>query len=72
MNFLREKSDTFEVLKDICQRIQEEKMSVIVKIRNDNDKEFMNAKFYEFCDSEGISYEFSYSWKTQGDGIVEQ
>ena len=72
MNFLKEKSDTFEVFKDLCQSIQEEKNSVIVKVRSDHDKEFKNAKFSEFCDSVGIRHELSYSWRTQGDGIVEQ
>ena len=61
MNFLREKSETFEVFKIMCQSIQEEKKSVIVKVRSDNDMEFKNTKFSEFCDSEGISHELSYS-----------
>ncbi|XP_058749517.1 uncharacterized protein LOC131622496 [Vicia villosa] len=52
MNFLREKSDAFEVFKDLCQSIQEEQSSVIVKITSYHDKEFENTKFSEFCDSE--------------------
>ena len=45
---------------------------MIVKVKSYNYLEYKNTKFSEFCDSEGISHEFSYSWKIQGDGIVEQ
>ena len=45
MNFLREKSDMFEVFKHLCQSIQKEHNSVIVKVRSDHDNEFENAKF---------------------------
>jgi len=43
--FIREKSDTFEVFKDLCERLQREKRSVIVRIRSDHGKEFENIKF---------------------------
>ena len=72
MKFLKEKSYTFEVFKDLCQSIQEEKDSMIVKVRSDHDNEFKNTEFSEFCNSKGISHEFSCSWITQGDGIVKQ
>src|SRR4051812_19858992 len=49
VDFLREKSDTFEVFKDLCQNLQKEQNSVIAKVRSDHDKEFENAKFFEFC-----------------------
>lgn len=39
VNFIREQLETFEVFKDLCQRLQREKESVIVKIRSDHDKE---------------------------------
>lgn len=48
MNFLKEKSDSFEVFKDLCQSIQGEKKSVIVKIRTEHDKKFENEKFSKF------------------------
>lgn len=59
MNFIKEKSYTFEVFKDLCQCLQREKESMIVRIRSDSGKEFENAKFSEFCSSEGIGHEFS-------------
>jgi hypothetical protein len=54
VSFIREKSDTFEVPKEFCQRLLREKESVIVRIRSDHDKEFENVKFIEFFSSEGI------------------
>ena len=45
MNFTKEKLDTFEVFKYLCQRLQREKESVIVRIRSDHGKEFENARF---------------------------
>jgi hypothetical protein len=59
VDFIKEKSDTFEVFKELCQRLQREKESVIVRIRSDCGKEFENFKFSEFRSSEGIDHEFS-------------
>jgi len=43
VNFIREKSDTFEVFKDLCTQLQREKDSAIVRIRSDNGTEFENS-----------------------------
>ncbi|MCI00728.1 copia protein, partial [Trifolium medium] len=59
MNFIKEKSHTFNGLKDLCRHLEREKEGVIVRIRSDHGKEFENAKFSDFCSSEGISHEFS-------------
>lgn len=72
INFIKEKSDTFEDFKDICQRLQREKGMIIIKIRNDHGKEFENAKFFDFCSSEGISHEFSSPITPQQNGVVER
>lgn len=61
MNFLKQKPDNFEVFKYLCQSIQEEKKSVITKIRSEHEKKFENEKFSKFCASEGISHEFPIS-----------
>jgi len=45
VNFIREKSDTFDVFKDLCTQLQREKDSAIVRIINDHGTEFDNAKF---------------------------
>ena len=59
VNFIKEKSDFFEVFNELCQKLQREKDCGIVRIRSDHGKEFENNKFDEFCSSEGISHEFS-------------
>ncbi|MCH97661.1 retrovirus-related pol polyprotein from transposon tnt 1-94, partial [Trifolium medium] len=64
--------DTFDVFKDLCHRLQRKKESVIVRIRSDDGKEFKNAKFSEFCSSEGISHEFSSPNTPQQNGVVER
>lgn len=59
VNFIKEKSEVFEVFKELCQKVQREKDCGIFRIKSDNGKEFENNKFEEFYTSEGISHEFS-------------
>ena len=59
INFIKEKSDTFEVFKELYQRLPREKETGIINIISDHGKEFENAKFHDFCSSEGICHEFS-------------
>src|ERR1044072_8865593 len=40
INFIREKSETFEVFKELCLKIQKEQECGIVRIRSDHGKEF--------------------------------
>ena len=72
ISFIREKLETFEVFKDLCQKIQREKEIHVIRIRSDHGKEFENNKFAEFCSSEGINHEFSSSITPQQNGIVER
>jgi len=72
VNFIREKSDTFEVFKDLCTQLQREKDSAIVRIRSDNGTEFENSKFNEYCSGEGIKHEFSSPITPQQNGVVER
>ncbi|XP_057444286.1 uncharacterized protein LOC130736472 [Lotus japonicus] len=72
VEFLKEKSDTFEVFKELCLQVQREKGSGIVKIRSDHGKEFENGQFSEFCSSEGIKHEFSAPITPQQNGVVER
>ena len=72
VNFIREKSDGFDVLKVLCQRLQREKESQVIRIRSDHGKEFENNKFAGFCASEGISHEFSSPITPQQNGVVER
>lgn len=59
VNFIREKSDTFESFKELCIQLQREKNRGIVRIRSDHGTEFENSRFHEFCAGEGIRHEFS-------------
>ena len=59
MNFIREKSDTFDVFKELCIQLQREKGCGIVRIRSEHGTEFENDKFDEYCSDEGIKHEFS-------------
>jgi hypothetical protein len=57
VNFIREKSDTFDIFKDLCTQLQSEKGSVIVRIRSDDHgTEFENTKFNEYCSYEKIKH----------------
>jgi transposase InsO family protein len=71
INFIREKSDTFEVFKDLCQGLQREKDNSIIRIRSDHRKEFENSRFVEFFSTEGIGHEFSSPIIPQQNGVVE-
>ncbi|CAJ2644227.1 unnamed protein product [Trifolium pratense] len=59
IDFLREKSDSFETFRNLCLQLQREKEVVIVRIRSDRGKEFENAKFFDSCASEGIFLGYS-------------
>jgi len=72
VNFIREKSDTFEAFKDLCIQLQREKDRGIVRIRSDHETEFENSKFDDVCTSEGIKHEFSSPITPQQNGVVER
>jgi len=72
VNFIREKSDTFDVFKDLCTQLQREKDSVILRIRSEHGTKFENAKFNVSCSCEGIKHEFSSPITPQQNGVVER
>ena len=72
VNFIREKSDTFDVFKELCTQLQREKGCGIVRIRSDHGTEFENSRFSEFCAEEGIKHEFSSPITPQQNGVVER
>jgi transposase InsO family protein len=72
VNFIRQKSDTFQVFKDLCTQLQREKDSAIVRIRSDHGTVFKNDKFNDYCSNEGIKHEFSYPITPQQNGVVER
>ncbi|KAI9161207.1 hypothetical protein LWI28_015428 [Acer negundo] len=73
--FLREKSETFDKFKMICNKIQNEMNSnikSIKRIRSDHGREFENISFGTYCDSVGISHEFSAPRTPQQNRVVER
>ena len=62
VHFMHEKSETFEVFKELCSRLKTEKgcnICKIVRIQSDHGREFENIIFAEYCDKHGIAHEFS-------------
>jgi transposase InsO family protein len=70
--FIREKSDAFDVFKELCYLIEKEQGSGVIRIRSDHGKEFENSKFSEFCATKGIEQEFSAPITPQQNGVVER
>lgn len=59
VEFLRNKSDTFEAFGILCLRIEVEKYERVRAIRSNHGREFENQKFTRFCNNKGIRHEFS-------------
>ncbi|KAK2453843.1 putative mitochondrial protein [Trifolium repens] len=72
VNFIREKSDTFDVFKTLSIQVQREKNCGIVRIKSDHGREFENERFSEYCAIEGIKHEFSSPITPQQNGVVER
>ena len=75
MLFIRENSNTFEMFKALCSKLQTKKYSnigKIVRIRGNHGREFENAIFTEYCDKHGIAHEFSTPTTPEQNGIVER
>ena len=48
ISFITEKSETFEVFKDLCQKLQREKDSHVIRIKSDDGKEFETKNIWNF------------------------
>jgi len=72
INFIKVKSDTFDVFKDLCTQLQREKDSAIMRIRSDHGTKFENSNFSEFCSTERIKHEFSSPITPQQNGVVQR
>ena len=70
--FLKHKNDAFSKFCDFCKKIQNLKSSNIVTIRSDNGGEFKYDMFLEFCNSNGITHNFSVPRTPQQNGVVER
>ncbi|XP_075524511.1 uncharacterized protein LOC142556904 [Primulina tabacum] len=72
VSFIREKSDTFSVFKQLVTRITNFHSLKVRRIRTDHGKEFENSSFSSFCDRKGISHEFMAPKTPQQNGIAER
>ncbi|XP_062020774.1 uncharacterized protein LOC133737182 [Rosa rugosa] len=75
VNFLKDKTETFESFKNLSQKLIIEKKSSntsIVRVRSDNGTEFKNASFSNYFHELGVSHEFSAPITPQQNGIVER
>ena len=75
IDFLKEKSETFDIFKKLCKRLKNEKggnIEKIIRIRSDHGKEFENGIFFDYCNKHGIAHEFSAPKTPQQNGVVER
>ncbi|XP_075521484.1 uncharacterized protein LOC142554699 [Primulina tabacum] len=72
VSFIMEKSDTFDVFKQLVTRITNFHNLKVRRIRTVHGKEFENSLFSSFCDKNGISHEFSAPKTPQQNGIAER
>ncbi|XP_061998818.1 uncharacterized protein LOC133716093 [Rosa rugosa] len=75
VNFLKDKTETFESFKNLSQKLIIEKKSSntsIVRVRSNNGTEFKNASFSNYFHELGVSHEFSAPITPQQNGIVER
>ena len=72
VRFLREKSDTSDLIINAIKLIQNQKDLQVARIRSDNGTEFSNNDLIEFCNQLGIKHEFSAPYTPQQNGIIER
>nr|GEW30560.1 retrovirus-related Pol polyprotein from transposon TNT 1-94 [Tanacetum cinerariifolium] len=70
--FLKNKTDAFEQFKIFSRKIQNQLGFPIVSIRTDHGRELDNeVQFGEFCNTNGITHNFSAPRTPQSNGVVE-
>ena len=72
VDFLRSKDETFIAFQSICLGIQNEKDTMITRIRSDRGTEFTNSGIIEYCAANGILQEFSSPRTPQQNGVAER
>ena len=75
VDFVKEKSETFNVFKRLCKKLKNEKnvnIGKIIRIESDHWKEFENGIFAKYFDKHGIAYKFSTPKTPQQNGLVER
>ncbi|GJS57559.1 retrovirus-related pol polyprotein from transposon TNT 1-94 [Tanacetum coccineum] len=71
--FLKDKTEAFDQFKIFSRKIQNQLGCSIVSIRTDHGREFDNeVQFGEFCNTNGITHNFSAPHTPQSNGVVER
>jgi hypothetical protein len=70
--FLESKDQVFEHFRLLALRLNNEHPNCLKAIRSDNETEFRNVSFDEFCLEHGIDQQFSVPLVPQQNGVVEQ
>ncbi|GJZ48055.1 retrovirus-related pol polyprotein from transposon TNT 1-94 [Tanacetum coccineum] len=71
--FLKDKTKAFDQFEIFSRKIQNQLGCLIVSIRTDHDREFDNeVQFGEFCNTNGITHNFSTLRTPQSNGVVER
>ena len=70
--FLSKKNETFYEFLKFCNKVQNEKGFGIACIRSDHGREFENVDFENYCNKNGIDYNFSVRRTRQQNRVVER
>ncbi|GJW47746.1 retrovirus-related pol polyprotein from transposon TNT 1-94, partial [Tanacetum coccineum] len=71
--FLKDKTEAFDQFEIFSKKIQNQLGCTIVSIRTDHGREFdSEVQFEEFCNANGITYNFSAPSTPQSNGVVER
>ncbi|GJT67667.1 retrovirus-related pol polyprotein from transposon TNT 1-94 [Tanacetum coccineum] len=71
--FLKDKTEGFDLFEIFSRKIQNQLGCSIVSIRTDHGREFDNeVQFGEFCNTNGITHNFSAPRTPQSNGVVER
>nr|GEY23844.1 putative ribonuclease H-like domain-containing protein [Tanacetum cinerariifolium] len=70
--FLEHKDETYLILKDFINIVENQLNKKVKAMRCDNGTEFKNAHIIEFCGSKGIKREYSNARTPQQNGVAER
>jgi transposase InsO family protein len=69
--FLESKYEVFKIFWSLALRLNNEHLNCLKAIRSDNETEFGNASFDQFCLKHGVDQQFSAPHVPQQNGVVE-
>lgn len=72
VEFLKEKSDTFQAFRKLHKRFCSLYDCCVARTRTDHGREFENSTFADYCLRKGISHEFSAPKTPQQNGVAER